>query len=83
MAALIPLNADTAEQQAFELLHKLNASRSAFVAANPTVNIQGLSVGVNVSLSTNQVTFTVTLPIEQTQDADGGLSLDAREVMVV
>ena len=81
MAAAITLNATTLEQQALELGNKLSAAIEAYKVANPTADLKSLGVSRSINLNTNRATFSITLPLTQTDSADGGIEFDAEAVM--
>ena len=82
MAASLATAATTAEQQTFELLSRIRTDIAQFVTANPDKDLRGLEVIGDVDITNSIATFTVTVPIVVTEDPDGGLSVDAREVLV-
>lgn len=81
MAASIVTTATTAEQQLFETLTRISKVISDYAVANPTVDLLGLSISTQIDLANKQVVFTVVSPLAQSQDADGGISFDAVEVL--
>lgn len=81
MAAAITLNASTLEQQALELGVKLAAAIDADKVANPSADLKSLAVSKSINLNTNRATFTITLPLVQTNSGDGGIEFDAEAVM--
>jgi hypothetical protein len=81
MAAAIVLDAATAEQQIFELAHKLRAAIDAYNAVDGQ-SAAGLNVTYTINTASKVGTISVTLPLTESADADGGISYDATEVMV-
>lgn len=82
MAAAISTSATTAEQQVFETLTRVRKIIAAYSAANPEADLQGLVISPQIDSVNNFATFTVTMPLTQSEDSDGGISFDATEVLV-
>lgn len=80
MAATITPKATTLEQQTFETLYALRNAQVAYETANPDAEL-ALDVVPDIDSTNNLATFTVTLPLTQSDDADGGISFDATEVL--
>lgn len=81
MAIAITLTAATAEQQALELCTKLAKLIADDTLANPTANRKALAVSQNINLATQRATFSIVLPLIQTNSADGGIEFDADPVL--
>ena len=79
MAAAQTLNATTTEQQFLELTTKALADLNAYKEANPEVDTSGYTIARNLNPTRGTLTITVSLPIVETVDADGGISFDAVE----
>jgi hypothetical protein len=81
MAAPLTLAATTAEQQAFELCTKLAQAIAAYTAANPAANLKSMRVTQAIDLNNSRATFSITLPLVQSQSTDGGIEFDADPVL--
>jgi len=77
MAAALTLVSATAEQQAFEMCTKMAAAIAADRVANPTADLKGLNVTRSINLNTQRASFTVVIPLVQSDSADGGIEFDA------
>jgi len=82
MASAITLGAATLEQQVYEVCTRTAAAIATFAAANPTVPLTGFSVRQTVDLANNRAQFTISLPITQSFSTDGGIEIDATEMLV-
>ncbi|MFG6099057.1 hypothetical protein SPB21_27675 [Leptothoe sp. ISB3NOV94-8A] len=82
MAAAITTVSTTNEQQLLETARKSKDAIEAFAAANPEADLSGLSVTERIDLPNGRITYTIVVPVVETNDADGGFSIDANEVMV-
>ena len=82
MAAAITTVSTTAEQQILETARKLADAIEAYVAANSETDLKGLSVTERLDLPNGRITYTCVVPVIETNDTDGGFSIDADEVMV-
>ncbi|MGB3787815.1 MAG: hypothetical protein WA949_07380 [Phormidesmis sp.] len=81
MAAAITLASTTQEQQIIELLNKSRAVIDAYIAANPEVDLKGLSVNADLDITGKVMSFTALIPVTLTEDPDGGFSVDAQELL--
>jgi hypothetical protein len=82
MAAALTTTSTSQEQQVLEILTRTRKDVSDYILANPTADLQGFSVSNQIDLANNQATFVVVMPINISEDADGGISIDATEVLV-
>ena len=82
MAAAITTVSTTAEQQILETARKLADEIESYTAANPEADLKGLSITERVDLPNGRITYTCVVPVTETNDSDGGFSVDADEVMV-
>ena len=82
MAAAVSTNATTIEQQVLEVASQLQAALTTYQAANNGATPTGFSVSRVPNLNAGTVSLTITLPITESVDADGGVSFDATEVLV-
>lgn len=81
MATPLTLAGTTIEQQALELCTRLAALITADKAANPTADLKGLNVTQAINLNTKRATFSVVIPLVQTDSTDGGIEFDADTVL--
>ncbi|MEO0884685.1 MAG: hypothetical protein AAFY54_01975 [Cyanobacteria bacterium J06648_10] len=81
MADTLILAGASAEQQALELCTRLASIITAYKAANPTADLKSLAVSQTLNLNTKRATFSVVLPLTQTNSADGGIEFDAEVVI--
>ena len=82
MATALTTASTTQEQQVFEVLSRTRQDIAEYLTANPEANLSGLAITSSIDVPNSRATFTVTLPITISEEGDGGLSLDAAEVLV-
>lgn len=81
MVPPITLSATTAEQQLFEICTRFVKVAAAYKAANPEADLKSLNVTQALDLNRARATFSIVLPLVQTDTADGGIEFDAESVM--
>lgn len=82
MAAAAVTAATTLEQQALEVASELSAALAVYQGANDGATPAGFSVTRTPNLNTGILSINISLPITSVVATDGGIDIDATEVLV-